>query len=487
MRLRLDTTAALVEKIPSLHIDAIRDRAGRKFAPVRQAYLAELIELGYSRRRRHKTQSAAFSVSAVELIEGLHAPSETYPAIIAPILEFPPGKQGFSIEQRQTKPYRLRPEVETAAHEVFTGCSALPVVCRDTGREVMPEQLPTNGLPADLALPFTVPSILPLRVSDVDRAIDRVREWIAQTGNDYALLNREKGDDSMTLADAVRRLYIVRQWVQSLGGLPNFYTLQQTGRLGPTEATAHVLTLPSTLRRLLLARSGLCDFDVKACHWSILSAVGHALGFPTEHMDDYLAHRDEWHGHLANVTGCRYESRIKRVLLSLLNGGTLSSSPMTENAKALGVFGMQRLSADERTQCLYREVRHGLKALLKACQRATVNGERLPVNALGLTLEPAEGSRKSVEKSARPSFQQECAHVLVGIEQVAIRAMAEKVTGLQALCYDGWISPPQDTRPLEDHARDVTTRVLGYPVSVSLTVEPFSTLVPDPDLDAADF
>jgi hypothetical protein len=463
-----------------LNLDAIRATGGRKHVAQRQGFLSQLVGTAYAGTRPHLSDRSAFSISQAELNEGLRAEWSTSPKLLAPLFTFPEGNRGYSRDKGLTKPYRLRPAIRDAARDVFTGTVPLPVVCAETGKHVTWNTLPPDGFPPDVGLSFTVPSILPLTVSAVDHAIARVQHWADNIfGYDHGPLNADK-PNGMTLAEAIRCLQVVRQWALSLGGLPNFYHRQRTGRMGPGNGTApHVLSIPSVLRRLLLVSSGLHDYDLRGAHWACLSGVGKGVGFDTSTIDDYLSNRDEWHRHLSTVAQCRAPSRIKPVLLSLLNGGTLSTSPHTDNARLLGAHGMAALARDDRCKALAHEVRAGLTTWRTRVERMAVNGTKVPVNALGLALTTDDGTP--------PTARQENAHLLVGVEQVIMRAIAQRTPGLAALCYDGMIAPQHDTTALEAHARQTSAKLLGFPVPVSLKREAFNIPAPDPIRDAWDF
>jgi hypothetical protein len=459
MRLRLDTTWALVARIPALRDDQIRAIGGPKHVAQRQQFLAEKIEHAATGKQQHKREPDAISVSQAEWTKGLGVAPSNYKKLLRPFFEFPESNRGYSQRWRRTKAYRLRPLVRRKAQEVFAGRQPLAILCRDTEELVDPRSIPTNGLPESLGLPFSIPSVFPLTIEQVDSAIATVEQRREQRGPD-APLNPAK-PKRLTLDNGLAFLRIVRMWTVSLGGLPNFLSLQSHGRLGPADGKSpHIITLPSTLRRLLLRSSGLVDFDLRACFWSLFVSLGPALGFTVDCANDYLADRERWHRDLAEVAGC-HTAAIKTTLLSWLTGAPLSSSPLTSMFETLGRPGAESLCRNIDARALYDEARAGVAAMIECAPQFTDRGHVFVSNGVGLPL---------LRAAPRGEL---ASHLFTGYEQLAIRALCSSVTDLRALIYDGFIAPPQDTTRLEEHARQETERQLGFPLAVRLKATPF--------------
>ena len=287
--------------------------------------------------------------------------------------------------------------------------------------------------------------------------------------------------DGMDLETALPILKACRKWVISAGGLPNQYWLQASGRLGPSQGQGglHVITLPRAIRHLIFHRSGLEDFDLVSCHWSILQSLARARGVPTPWCDAYVRSKEDWHARWAKATGRRNSKVFKVLCASWLTGGTLSAFPETAGAQALGPDGMARFTRDKYAQRLHAEVRAVLPKVLAATtsvQRA--EGIHFAVNAVGRPLELGANGQ---------SIGQLHAHLLTGFEQLAIRAACRKVQGLQAIVYDGFIAPPQDVAPLEEAIREESSRALGFPLDLKLKRQAFSRPIEDREPDPSDF
>jgi hypothetical protein len=477
VQLRLDITDALVKKLASLDVETIRAIGGRKHVHARQECLTELVIAGYMKSRPHATNEDAISRTSLELESGLR--TRRYALLLHPFFEFPHGNKGYSRDRRLTKPYRLRWEARNAVQSIVEGLEPVAVRHCDTNKIVQRTDLPSSGIPESLNIPFTVPSILPLALRDVDTAIETVKRWRAiHLGNGHALLNPEKGG-STTLDEALRLLYTARQWTDALGGIPNFLQEQSTGRLCPVQGSMlNVVNLSSRMRQLLLRSSGQVDYDIRSCLWVVFICAGHALGFKTTQAQSYYNDKSRWHQRLTELTGVRGPTTFKRVVLSWLTGGTLSSSPRTKSGALIGSSGMRALSEDPVVRSLYDEVRAGLKVLLGAAETIRDGKTTILLNALGLPLEVGKDGA---------AFGQQTAHLLFGFEQFIIRSMCSQVSGLQSVVYDGFVAPPQHTAPLIERAGRDTAAILGIPIRVELKCSAFDEPIPEPVADGTDF
>ena len=402
---------------------------------------------------------------------------KVYTRLLEPFYMFPEGNNGYSKERGgTTKAYRLRPNALGALHAVYRSDEPVPVTVYDeTGIEVGLDMLEANGLPHSLADRLTVPSVLSVTLSQIDHAIRRVTGWIELHGETMYL--DPARPESTTLAEAQRILHTSRKWAVSLGGLPNLYQEQSHGRLGPNGF--HLITMPSRVRRLLFEGSGLVDYDLASCHWSIFQSLGRALAFPTPKVDRYVNHKADWHGRWVYVTAHRNRNDFKALAASWLTGGTLSASLRTESGRKLGASAMQALGRDPAARALYEEVQQGMKHIVRKALKSETDGtEKVYINAIG----------KRLTLQRTPSdFGRLCSHALTGFEQFAIRNMCEHVVGLKAIIYDGFIAPRQPVGPLEEHVRRRSLEALGVTLDVRLRTEDLSEPIPDLERDPEDF
>jgi hypothetical protein len=477
MRVTLDTRTPLIERLPDLQPDRLRV-LGRKHVCKRQRYLTQLLSTSYERRQPHSVDRDADSFRRDCLVQGLSVSphGKVYTRLLAPFYVFPEGNYGYSKDRGITKAYRLRPAALDALDAVYRNEEPVPVMVYDeNGNEVRRDTLDVNGLPEIGPTRLTLPSVLPVRLAQIDHAIGRVAGWMEQFGE--AMYLDPAKPEATTLAQAQRILRSSRKWVVSLGGLPNLYQEQSHGRLGPSGF--HLITMPAQLRRLLLEGSGMVDYDVASCFWTIFQSLGRALSFATPVVDEYVGGKADWHNRWANITGRKNSDDFKAVAASLLTGGTLSPSSFTESGRRLGPSAMHALSGDVAARDLYREVKHGMKRIVGDALKSETDGaEKVCINAVGkhLTLQgtPAD-------------FPRVCSHILTGYEQFAIRAMCEQVVGLQAIIYDGFIAPAQPVERLEEQVRKRSYEALGVTLDVRLKTEDLSQRIPDVERDLWDF
>jgi hypothetical protein len=472
----LDYRAALKKRLPDLRKERLR-KLGRKHVGVRQRFLVQLLSKSYERRRPHREQRDADAFSRDFLVRGLRASpkADRYCALLEPFYEFT-RNHGYSKTRGVTKPYRLRPHVRTALEEVYESDEPVPVVYTDGQRYETSYELPANGVPEGSAPGLVVPATLPIPRERIDDAIGRVREWQERL-YPHALLNPTK-DSGRTVSDALRLLYACRKWAVSFGGLPNLYREQSHGRLGPKGF--NIIGFPAEVRHLLYEGSGMVDFDLRTCFWSIFRSLGRAIGFQTALVDGYASHRANWHARWARLTRRWNPNIFKPVATSWLTGGCLSAYGLTSSAKLVGTDAMQLLQDDPGTRRLYQEVRAGMKRIVEeAGEIRDEGGKKVLVNAVGAAL-PLDGPR-------RPSFGSKCAHLLAGYEQFAIREVCQQVEGLQAVIYDGFIAPPQPVEPLEELIRKCSEDGLGFTLDLQLKETDLSAPIPDLEGDPWDF
>lgn len=473
MHVVLDTRAALIERIPDLGL-----AFSRKHGEERQRFLIDLLTTSYERRRPHAKESAADSFDRSFLVSGLRCSPRNYKRILSRFYTFSEENRGYDRDRHLTKAYRLRPDVLAGLSRVYEGDEPLPVLwCGDDG-EPLPEGTgpPANGLPPTLSHRLAVPSVLSISKEQIDSAISRIQRWIAVRGS-RAPLDPEKRDGA-TLEEALRLLYVSRKWVVSLGGLPNLYTLHSTGRAGPSGF--HVIQMPSALRRVLFEGRTLVDYDIASCFPSIFISLGKAAGFPTIQVEQYVNAKHDYHARWVWMSQKRSKpDDFKSVTSSWFTGGNLSSCQRTHGAQLVGSETMQRLVADRFTVALYREVREGMKRVVRDIGSWQTDGaKKVLVNAVGATY-PPEG--------AKVTFGGQCCHILTGYEQYAIRSMCHKATGLQAIIYDGYVASPQDTRALEEELRQDASRELGVDLQLHLKRTSWSEPIPEMEADSKDF
>jgi hypothetical protein len=326
VKLTLDIRAVIRPSLPQL-----ATMPGRKHRAHRVRAMSKILCAAYEQRRLHACDPSAVSLSRDYVTKALRVGKNkgAHIELLREFFEFPEGNRGYSRDRKQTKAYRLRSEVRDALHEVYCAAEPLPVLIEDDDGNEIVVPLPDNGSPVES---LCIPPILPVSVDAVNKAIATVERWITETAPTWPL-DPQKPSKS-TLDDALRFLYACRKWIVSVGGLPNLYTRQRNGRLGPSGF--HVISLPARVRHLLFAESGLWDYDLNSCHWRIFSSVAASMGIDTPHVHDYIDDREGWMDHWALRGGHWITSDYKAVASSWFTGGTLSASLWTESARLVG-------------------------------------------------------------------------------------------------------------------------------------------------------
>jgi hypothetical protein len=479
MRLTLDTRALLTDRIPALTLDAIRTRGGRKFVLLRQRALAAMLWDSYHRPRQHARHAEAEWFSTAELCDELRTDTKErrIPKLLDPLYEFPKGLTGYSPRHGTCRPYRMRDDVRRVMADVVQRDDPLDAVLSFKRGESMPsalpssaevlsfDALPSNGILETLPEALKVPKVLPMSPDVIDRAIAEVEERRAREG-DHAPLDGSKGPGSFSLHDAGVQLQECRRWTISVGGIPNLYRLQSTGRLGPIGL--HVIDLPKVLRRMLLRGSGLVDVDISACYWSILLSIARHLSIPTPVIEEYRGERERWHLRWASTYGVPSPGAFKPITLSWLTGGSLSAHPTTAAAKAIGSAAARQFMHDPDALRLRREARKVSQRIARETLREAKDGRELVYrNAVDAELRPALGKAEAMGRR--------CNHAFVGFEQFAIRQVCRQVNGLAAIIYDGFVcATGQDPKGWSQVVRKASSRELAIPLSLSFEVTQFT-------------
>lgn len=474
---KLDLAQEFAERLPELRIPALKAKS-RKFAHYRQEALTDLLRTSYERRWPHQYTSGATSFSRDFLVKKLKTARNRYKDFIRPFWVFPDDEPWRYRYYAWTRPYRLKEHVRETLQGVYE--SDGDIECRwvhpddPEGTEV-PQTPPQNGMPTELHGDLFIPAILPLSEEAIGRAINRIQGWIRTVRRPHHPLDEFK-PSGRTYQDALQILLGFQRHIHALGGLPNIYTLQANGRLGPVPGCSHLIPIPNRLRQLIYEGSGMKDFDIKSCYWSIVRSLASGLGIDIFHIQHYPERKNDYHARWAAQTGHPNSRHFKAVTLSWLTGGTLSPHSNTRNVQLLGKGTMESLAADWVAREFYAEVRSVMKKILAA---ELEGGAEVFRNAAGATRRiPSHGTRR---------FSKMSAHLLTGYEQFAIRTVCREVQDLQVIIYDGFIAPDQPTGPLEELIRTRSEEELGLSLDLELQVSDLSEPVPDPEPDPWDF
>lgn len=401
----LDLTPALAGRLPDLRLESLK-RLSRKFAPVRQRFLAMLLTLSFERHNPHRLRDEADSFSRDFLASGLRCDRDarSYQRFLAPFWRFDERNYGYSRDDGTTKAYWLKDGIRETVRGVYLSDEPAGLIEVAEAHDRLPE-----------GCNFTIPAVVPIPVTDVDRTIGRLEHWARTCGPTMPIHPERR----TTVSKALLLAYACRKYATCLGGMPNRYREQSHGRLGPVGF--HLIMLPSRPRHLLFEGRQLTDYDLAQCHWRVFRDLCRAVGYSTPLVESYIEDRGQWHGHWRSVTAIPAH-QFKQVATSLLAGAGLSQSSKSENYARFGATGNAAFVRDERTQEFNREIANGLKRVIKECQVWTSDGGRkVAVNAVGAGLRP---------DGVPGDYRRLCSHLLTGYEQWAIRLLCAHALGL---------------------------------------------------------
>jgi hypothetical protein len=472
MHLVLDTRDALAGRITEIQPSSIR-QYGRKFVGERQLFIAQLVQGSYERRFPHALYHDCEAFGREFLRRGLRADRQACTPLLRAFFLFEEGNRGYCRDRGLTKAYRIRPHILAGVDAVHRNPSPLPVMWSDDAGNHTPFVAPVSGIPERCAVGFSVPAVLKLSETVVEAAVTRAEGGVKA---DPTMPLHNAKPDGLTVTDALQQLRSYKKWTQALGGIPNLYEQQESGRLGPNGT--HIINMPSVLRRLIFQESTLHDYDIRSCFWSILQSLARAFSVRTPVIDDYINDRAIWHHRWSKVTG-RPGDRFKILTTSWLCGATLSAASQTTGVRLLGCEGLRQLQLDSNATSLYREITTSLKRLIGDAEWIQSDGsDSIAVNAVGQAL---------VLRRDRSDFGRTCSHMLTGLEQFAIRTMCRQAAGVVAVIYDGFIAPTQPTEALERAVRDASQIHLGYSLNVGLKAQALSAQIEDPSRAPWDF
>lgn len=469
--------SALSSSLADLGLEQLRS-VSRKFTEHRQQSLCSLLLSAYEQHRPHQSDPLAVSFTKQFLGDTLraHRNSKTVDRLISPFFTYPAGNRGYSKSARETKPYRLREHAQAAVERAVTGRMRLPVVWRSDDGSPSDAPIPENGIPEPHGTRgLFVPPVIALSSTAVDEALTWVENGI-RIASPRAPLDADR-PDGLTLETTRRRLWVCRQWAVSLGGIPNLYREQRFGRLGPARGSAHIISLPSMLRRLLFADRELVDYDLRSAHFSLFMSLGQAFGLPTDATREYLSNKTEIHRRWGRMVAWGNLNDFKRLTASFLTGGSLAPTGRSSAGRVLGPARLKQLQQDPFAAALYRETSAGMKTLVAA---ATMKEGR------DHSLTNATGNTYTMTKS-RSDFGKAASCLLTGFEQWVIREICRHMPGLQGIIYDGFVAPEQNVGAMETQLRQRSTATFGFPLEVSIKATPLSSTPTAYEPDPGDF
>jgi hypothetical protein len=259
---------------------------------------------------------------------------------------------------------------------------------------------------------------------------------------------------------------LIRQ-AEHFGGLPIQYVQSNTGRLYATGV--NLQTCKRQIRHAALV--GCYDYDIAACHFSILTQMAAKHGLKCTAIDAYVANKARIRLELSNLLDVDVYN-VKRVLTAMAYGARQSLDPLDAIPKEIGNKAAERLYGLDLYQALKNDIS---KATDKILQGHPLVKQRF-VNAISKELIVERKKQKVAAKDIKRHTKM--AHLLQGVEaavlEVAVRTFPSKIVLLQ---HDGFTTTdPIDLAALHAAVTEQTGYVLKF--------EEELITMPDPDFSA---
>jgi hypothetical protein len=267
-------------------------------------------------------------------------------------------------------------------------------------------------------------------------------------------------DDTQTL---------IRQ-AEHFGGLPIQYVQSYTGRLYATGV--NLQGCKRQIRHAALA--GCYDYDIAACHFSILTQMAAKFGLKCSAIDAYVSNKAKIRLELSSLLGVETD-KVKRVLTAMAYGARRSLNPLDAIPRELGPEASALFYGLDH----YKDLKNDIgKATVKILKEHPLVKKKL-VNAVGKELIVRNGNRKlALNKIKRHT---KMSHLMQGVEAAVLEVAARTFNGkIVLLQHDGFTTTaPIDLAVLHD----AVARQTGY----ELKFEEDLISMPDPDFDVEFF
>jgi len=259
---------------------------------------------------------------------------------------------------------------------------------------------------------------------------------------------------------------LIRQ-AEHFGGLPIQYVQSNTGRLYATGV--NVQGCKRQIRHAALV--GCYDYDIAACHFSILTQMAAKFGLKCYAIDDYIANKAQTRLELSNMLGVDVYT-AKKVLTAMAYGARQSLYPKDAIAKQIGQEAAKRFFGLDLYKALKNDISKATDKILKAHPLV----KRRFINSIGKELIVTRNSQKAALKDIKRHTRM--SHLLQGVEaavlEVAARTFPSNIVLLQ---HDGFTTiGPIDLAVLHAAVKEQTGYILKF--------EEDLVTMPDPDFDA---
>jgi hypothetical protein len=208
--------------------------------------------------------------------------------------------------------------------------------------------------------------------------------------------------------------------VAGLGRVLHRYMESDSGRLYALGG-ASLQNAPAVIRQSAL--SGRWDYDVENCHFAIAAQIAKETGFQCVAIEHYMAHKKAVRAEIANTVGISI-SQTKTCLLAVMYGARPTTwhenaIPQAIGDKAAALYALPLFSN------IATDVKLARAAILKQHKPNSQGGL---INAFGKSL-----------KADAHSSEQRLAHLIQGVEALALRTCIERHPGeIVLLQHDGF-------------------------------------------------
>ncbi|MBG6074199.1 hypothetical protein [Polaromonas sp. CG_9.11] len=421
-----------------------------------QSQLASMVTQSAARFRQHSHMPGWASFSYLDLAKQFGR--EKFNQLNAQLKIFDV-VDDWSKVQGRTKPYKLAAHVEASRMAFYSNLPTAPTKLLAGDGEIR-HKPPTNALIAkrttDTGTEVTragwsekpVQSQVPVNVDELKRLEHQIQqETVTQT----EIRNSTVQVDPVT---AGYFLYAIRTVLHhanntiSPGCLIHKYQQSSSGRM-----YGQGINLQSVNRQVRYAAlHGLWDYDIENCHYSILHQMAALAGLQCPVIEQYLNNKTSIRNGLATDLGLT-PRQVKKVLLAMIYGASLSEDPTTAIPSLIGVEPARSLYEHLFFKALAADIAKARTVVLKN-HRSFRGGLR---NLRGLVMREAG-------KEARHKL----AHLLQGVESVALEAAhnvcAERIVLLQ---HDGFTATTPDLNLAL--IEDAIFKATGYSLKISVS------------------
>lgn len=399
--------------------------------------IAALVWSGHDEGRTHSRYSDAISFHFAEL-DAIFGPMqfETYNHLLG---LYEVTNQWWQ-DSGDTKPYRMTPRLAECM-EAFTDLlvDRICVMTRSNGdlAQTPPRPIRSTCLGTTTKSHQSVINDSTVNLVQVNTsALHKLTQKLQNALNSESIPDKDKGDvpGSMLTKQKLRRARSVAQRIlilanASYGGqgfVVHVYSESASGRLY-CEGT-NLQNAQWVIKTHALA--GHWDYDIANCHFTLIDQIADRFKCPCYEIRRYIQNKVDLRKQIASDIGISIDD-VKKVLISLMYGATLTPRKENAIAKEIGVKKTRLLMKHDQVRHIYDDLKMARKAILTNWSLKSANG--------GLTNEFG----KAISSAA--SCEQKLAHLLQGAERLALESafewtMKNQRNSVVLLQHDGFAS-----------------------------------------------